>query len=141
MAALDAAGIKYLVIGGIALGYHGVPRFTKDLDVLVHIAPPDHEKLFECLRAYGAPVGMVTPGEFLEDDFIFYFGSPPWRVDILTSAPGIDFEAAYHDRTVMPMAGYMVQCLSREWLIRSKLASGRPQDLLDVESLRTKDSP
>ena len=135
MAALDASEIKYLIVGGIAVGYHSEPRFTKDLDVLVAISAPDHLRLYDCLASYGAPVGIVAPEEFLDDDFVFHFGAPPWRIDILTSIPGVTFEEAYADRVKLPLGSYEASLISKEWLIKAKRASGRPQDLLDLSKL------
>jgi hypothetical protein len=135
LAALDASEIRYLVVGGIAVGFHGEPRYTKDLDVLVHVSAPDHLKLFDCLKGFGAPVGVLQPEELLGEDFVFHFGSPPWRVDILTSIPGVAFESAYADRVSMPLAQYSATCISKEWLIKAKQASGRMQDLLDLKAL------
>lgn len=136
LVALDAAGIKYLTVGGIAVSYYAEPRFTKVLEVLVHIAKPDHEKLYNVLREFGAPVSILTSSEFLKDDFIFHFGVPPWRIDVLTSIPGVDFDLAYQDRAKLPLGTYSADCISKDWLIKAKAASGRPQDLLDLESLR-----
>lgn len=133
--AFDASGIKYLVVGGIAVAYHGEPRFTKDLDLLVQVGPNQHHELYRVLREFGAPVSIISPEELLLDDFVFHFGSPPWRIDVLTSVPGVDFDAAYQDRVKMPMGTYEADCISKTWLIRAKRASGRPQDLLDLEGL------
>jgi hypothetical protein len=135
LAAFDARGIRYLVVGGIAVGFHAEPRFTKDLDLLVHVREPEHERLFACLADFGAPVEILTPQEFLQDDFVFHFGIPPWRVDILTSIPGVDFEAAYAERVPLPLGEYSASCISRKWLIEAKRSSARPQDLLDLENL------
>jgi hypothetical protein len=133
--ALDASGIRYLVVGGIAVAFHAEPRFTKDLDLLITVSPPDHERLYRCLAEFGAPVSLITADELLHEDFVFHFGVPPWRVDILTSVPGVDFEEAYADRDELPLGDYKAACISKEWLIRAKRASGRPQDLLDLKSL------
>lgn len=135
MAAFDASGIRYLVVGGIAVGFHSEPRYTKDLDVLVTVHAPDHHRLYKCLADFGAPVTILTTEEFLQADFVFHFGSPPWRIDILTSIPGVDFEKAYADRVSLPLGDYEASCISRTWLIKAKRASGRPQDLLDLAAL------
>ena len=137
MAALDAAKIRYLVVGGIAVGFHAEPRYTKDLDLLITVRPPDHENLFRCLKEFGAPTHLIDPVELLEPDFIFHFGIPPWRIDILSSIPGIDFDEAYASRVALPLGEYSADCISKEFLIRAKRASGRPQDLLDLASLET----
>jgi len=135
LAAFDASGIRYLVVGGIAVGFHGEPRFTKDLDLLVHVETGRHGLLHQVLREFGAPVGIIRPEEFLQDDFVFHFGSPPWRIDILTSIPGVDFEDAYAERVKLPLGDYSADCISKSWLVKAKRASGRPQDLLDLQGL------
>jgi len=91
--------------------------------------------VYECLEEFGAPVSILTPEEFLQDDFIFHFGAPPWRVDLMTSIPGVDFEQAYSERGEIPLGEYHASCISREWLIKAKLASSRPQDLIDAGKL------
>jgi hypothetical protein len=135
LAALDDSGIRYLIVGGIAVGFHGEPRYTKDLDVLVQVSTSNSDLLYRCLADFGAPVGLIAREELLQTDFVFHFGSPPWRIDILTSIPGVDFELAYADRIELPLGEYRASCISKEWLIIAKRASGRPQDLLDLEGL------
>ena len=137
MAALDSYGIRYLVVGGIAVGYHAEPRYTKDLDLLVCVHDPDHRRLYDCLAEFGAPVSIMDAEELLREDFVFHFGVPPWRIDILTSIPGVDFDAAYRERVSLSLGDYQATCISREWLIKSKKASGRPQDRLDLEKLES----
>ncbi|HWD40185.1 MAG TPA: DUF6036 family nucleotidyltransferase [Fimbriimonas sp.] len=136
MSALESYGIKYLIIGGIAVGFYTEPRFTKDLDVLIAVSPEDIDRLFSALRDFGAPLHMVSPADFLQEDFVLYLGSPPWRIDILTSAPGIDFAEAYKDKKQVLLGGVRVNCISKEWLIKSKQASGRNQDLADLDALQ-----
>jgi len=135
LGALEDAGIRYLIVGGIALGLHAEPRYTKDLDVLVAVDSTNSATLFGVLKEFGAPVHLVGPEEFLAEDFIFHFGLPPWRIDILTSVPGVAFDAAYNDRIRMFLGPRQVDVISREWLIQSKKASGRIQDLADVAKL------
>ena len=137
MAALDSYEIRYLVVRGIAVGYHSEPPYTKNLDILVRVRDPDHRQLYDCLAEFGAPVTIMDPEELFQGDFVFDFGVPPWRIDILTSIPGVDFDAAYGDRVSLSLGEYQATCISREWLIRSKSASGRPQDRLDLESLES----
>ena len=133
--ALDDAKIRYLVVGGIAVGLHGEPRYTKDLDLLITVRPPDQQRLYDCLTEFGAPTHILAPDELLQDDFVFHFGAPPWRIDILTTIPGVDFEAAYAARVPLNLGEYTASCISKSDLIKSKRASGRPQDLIDLESL------
>lgn len=135
LAALDASEVRYLVVGGIAVGFHAEPRYTRDLDLLITVTGSEAVKLHACLKAYGAPVQILTPEELAGPDFIFHFGSPPWRVDVISALPGVDFEQAYAERVKMPLGSYLADCISREWLIRAKQTSWRPQDMLDLDSL------
>ncbi len=135
MAALDHFGVEYLIVGGVAVGFHAEPRFTKDLDVLVHVEPTNFESLMSALREFGAPLHLVKPEDFLRKDFVFFFGSPPWRIDILTSIPGVDFRQAYSERVQVKLGGVIVSCISKKWLISAKKASGRFQDLADIDAL------
>jgi hypothetical protein len=135
LAALDRYAIRYLVVGGVAVTFYSVLRYTKVLDLLVCVHTPEHERLYKCLAEFGAPIHLVTPEYFLRPDFVFHFGAPPWRVDILTSIPGVEFEEAYRDRQEMPIGDFTAACIPRQWLIRAKISSGRPQDMLDVASL------
>jgi hypothetical protein len=137
LAELDRSGIRYLIIGGIAVGIYSEPRFTKDLDVLIAVTGEEHHTVFGALQRFGAPTHLVRPEDFLKEDFVFHFGAPPWRIDILTSVPGVDFETAYAERSVMPLGSIRASFISREWLIRAKRASGRYQDLADVEKLES----
>lgn len=135
MAALDAAKIRYLIVGGIAVGYYAVPRLTKDIDVLVAVDPTNAQTLFDSLKEFGAPIHLVSPRDFESPDFVFYFGVPPWRVDILTSIPGVEFDEAYERRTVDSLGDYQANFISKDDLISAKRASGRVQDLQDLEAL------
>ena len=98
--------------------------------------PSNCGRLTEALREFGIPTYQVRPEEFLAEDFVFFIGVPPWRIDLLTSVPGVAFDQAYRDRVRVSLGGKKVDCISRDWLIKAKLASGRHQDLADVEALR-----
>lgn len=135
MAALDASAIRYLIVGGVAVGFHAEPRYTKDLDVLIHVSQKESRVLFQCLKDFGAPTSLISEEDLLKEDFVFHFGIPPWRIDILTTIPGVNFEAAYAERVKLPLDHYQADCISKAWLIKAKQASARPQDLLDLEGL------
>lgn len=135
LAALDGAGIRYLVVGGVAVGFHGEVRYTKDLDLLLAIDRENVATLVAALREFGVAVPLATEQELLTEDFIFWFGAAPWRIDLLTTIPGVDFEEAYAERVPMPLGDRTATCISRRHLIAAKLASDRTQDFADVENL------
>lgn len=135
--ALNANAVKYLLIGGHAFGVHAYPRTTKDLDVFIRSDPDNAKAVFNALVQFGAPLDGMSPADFANGDGIFQIGQPPERVDVLQRIDGITFDEAWANRVQGKIDGEVdAAIISREDLIRNKLASGREQDLLDVKVLR-----
>ena len=136
----NAGRVRYLVIGGFAVIQYAEPRFTADLDLWVGTDPRNAGAVYEALREFGAPLSGLTAGDFAEEGYFYQMGVPPVRVDVLMGIPGIGFEEAWARRVEIDFDGLPVPFISREDLITAKRASGRPQDLIDVQSLlRTDD--
>jgi predicted nucleotidyltransferase len=134
--AFNENGVRYLVVGGYALGAYTEPRATKDLDLFIATDESNSEAVFRALAAYGAPLEGFTPADF-RDESAFQIGQPPARVDILQRISGIEFEEAWKNRIEGMIEGEVVApVISREDLIRNKLQAGRDRDLLDVKALR-----
>lgn len=128
--------VKYLIVGGAAFIHHAEPRYTKDIDIWVDPDPANAQRVFDCLTRFGAPLTSVTAADFTNEDIFYQMGRSPNRVDILVSVSGLTFDEAWDRRTTADVEGVPVPMLSREDLITSKLAAGRPQDLVDVATLR-----
>ena len=136
----DAGRVRYLVIGGYAVIQYAEPRFTADLDLWVGTDPRNADAVYRALREFGAPLSGLTVDDFAEEGYFYQMGAPPVRVDVLMGIPGVEFEAAWNRRMAVDFDGLPVQFISREDLIAAKRASGRPQDMTDVQSLlRTND--
>jgi len=134
--AFNAHKVKYLVVGGYAFGVHLEPRTTKDIDLWIQTDPENAKAVFQALAEFGAPIAGMSPDDFM-DGTIFQMGRPPERIDILQKIDGITFDEAWVHRLEGLIDGETTALvISREDLIRNKLASGRDQDLLDVRSLR-----
>jgi hypothetical protein len=127
--------VKYLVIGGYAVVQYAEPRFTKDLDVLISTDTANAEAVYNALREFGAPLAGLTPKDFSEEGFFFQMGVPPIRVDVLMGIPGINFEDCWSRRMEVDFDGLKVVFISKNDLIASKRAAGRPQDLIDADLL------
>ena len=127
--------VKYLVIGGYALIQYSEPRFTKDLDLWISVEKKNAIAVFNALKSFGAPLLDLTAADFSEEGYFYQMGMPPVRVDILMGIPGIDFNSAWVNRNEVDFDGLLVPFISKHDLILTKIASGRPQDLLDVDSL------
>jgi predicted nucleotidyltransferase len=136
--ALNARGVKYLVIGGQAVSIHAEPRGTKDLDVFIKADEENSKAVFAALADYGAPLGGMTPADFNDKPTtVFQMGVEPGRVDILQGIAGVHFDEAWECRVEELLDGNTpAHIISREHLIQNKLAVGRFQDLADVEKLR-----
>ena len=129
-------GVEYLVVGGYAFGVHAEPRATKDLDIFIRSDERNSKAVFRALAQYGAPLQDLTPSDFM-DGTTFQIGQPPARIDILQQIDGVTFEEAWKNRIEGVIDGQIrAAVISREDLIRNKLASGREQDVLDVKTLR-----
>ena len=134
--ALNAHDVKFLVVGGYAFGAYTEPRATKELDIFIRADESNSEAVYRALADFGAPLHNLSPADF-RDGSCFQIGTPPGRIDILQQIDGITFDEAWKNRVEADLAGDMrVAVISREDLIRNKLASGREQDLLDVKKLR-----
>jgi hypothetical protein len=134
--ALNANAAEYLIVGGYALAVHLIPRMTKDLDLFIRSDPENAKAVFRALAQFGAPLEGMTEADFV-DGTIFQIGQEPDRIDILQRIDGVSFDEAWANRIEGAVDGEVpASVISRDDLIRNKLASGREQDLLDVKKLR-----
>ncbi|MDE0141579.1 MAG: nucleotidyltransferase [Caldilineaceae bacterium] len=131
----NANSVKYLVNGGYALIQYTEPRFTKDLDLLTGTDISNASAEFKALREFGAPLSGMTEDDFAEEGYFYQMGVSPVRIDAFMGIPGIEFEAAWERRMETDINGLIVPYISLEDLITAKLASVRPQDLIDVQNL------
>lgn len=138
LAKLNAHDVKYLVIGGHAVSLHAEPRGTKDLDVFIRADEKNSRAIFAALAEYGAPLAGLSPADFNDKPTtVFQMGVPPARVDILQGIAGVEFDEAWECRVEGLLdINTPAHIISREHLIKNKLAVGRYQDLADVEKLR-----
>jgi hypothetical protein len=135
---LNAHRVKYLVIGAYAVAIHAQPRATKDLDILVKADPENAKAVYAALIEFGAPLQGLTPADFEVPGPFFRMGRDPVGVDILTTIPGVDFDAAWTRRVedvFYEETNLRINFISREDLLAAKRAAGRQQDLADIEAI------
>lgn len=135
LSALNDEKVKYLIVGGYAVIKHTEPRYTKDLDLWVSPESENAEKVFAALQKFGAPLADITVEDFTNQTIVYQMGRSPSRVDILMSLKGLDFESCWNRRVDAMVGNIATQFLAAEDLIVNKRLAGRPQDLIDVESL------
>jgi predicted nucleotidyltransferase len=132
---LNANQVRYLVVGGYAVALHGHPRYTKDLDVWVECSQENAPTLLQALEQFGMGSLGLTVDDFLVPDQVVQLGYPPNRIDILVGVSGVEFADCYPNRVKVVLDGVEVNFIDLENLKKNKKASGRLQDLADLENL------
>ena len=133
--AFNEGGVRYLIVGGLALAFHDQPRFTKRIDVWVDPTDENAMLVYRALASFGAPLDKVTPEDFSKDDVVFQIGVAPLCVDVMTSITGVAFDDAYASREKSSYGDVPVNIIGRAELIANKRAAARPQDLVDLDNL------
>jgi hypothetical protein len=132
---LNENKVRYLIIGGFAVAFHGYPRFTKDIDIWLGLNPENAKNVVKTLNDFGfESLGLVV-NDFLEPDTIIQLGYPPNRIDLIMTASGIEFDECYQSRIVEEIDGVNLFFIDLENLKKNKQATGRAQDLADIENL------
>ena len=127
--------VEYLVIGAHAVMFYARPRFTKDLDVWVNPTQENATRVWKALEKFGAPLEGIAAKDFMDRQMVYQIGVEPNRIDIMLSTPGVEFDAAWKNRTESRYGGVPIAIISSADLIKTKKATGRPQDLLDADEL------
>lgn len=132
--------VRFLVVGAYAMGAHGYPRATGDIDIWVESSPENSAKVYQTLLDFKAPTIQVNPKTFTRPGVIFQIGLAPRRIDIITKISGVDFKKAYPKRKNIAVENLMIPFLSKADLIKNKSATGRDKDKLDVKYLKQRKS-
>lgn len=134
---LKSHRVEFLVVGAHALAYHGVPRFTEDVDFFVRRTRENIDRLADALTEFGIPVHVAARKEMTSKDRgVIFIGEKPNRADFLNFLDGLEFESAWQNRKAGVLAESEVDFISLADYIATKKASGRPKDLADLTLLR-----
>ena len=132
---LHSHQVEYLLIGGYAVGYHGYPRATGDMDIWIAIEPHNAEKVVAALKEFGFDVPELSVDMFLQEKRVIRMGVPPLKIDITTTISGVSFAECYAERIVEILDGVRVNLIGLKHLKANKKASGRLKDLTDLQNL------
>lgn len=132
---LNASRVRYLIVGGYAVAVHGHPRYTKDIDIWIEMSEEKAHRLVQALDDFGFGSLGLQPADFLQPDQIVQLGYPPARIDLLTTLVGVDFDTCHASRVDVLIDDVVASFIDLENLKRNKRASGRLQDLADLENL------
>ncbi|MEI6666596.1 MAG: hypothetical protein WCP29_00465 [Acidobacteriota bacterium] len=135
MRSLNDQGVEYLVVGGYAVGYYGYPRATADIDLWVAIHPDNASRVLQAVHAFGFDRPELTVALLMKPDQIIRMGIPPFRIELMTTISGVEFNQCYRSRTVAELDDVTVSLISLAHLKINKRAAGRFKDLDDLEHL------
>ncbi len=132
---LNSYEVEYLLVGGYAVGYHGYPRATGDMNIWIAVSDSNARRTAEALTAFGMPQESLPEKLFLEKDKVIRMGVPPVRIEIITGASGVVFEECYSRREIIDIDGIPVNIISLLDIRENKRAAGRHKDLEDLNHL------
>lgn len=135
IALLEEEKVEYLVVGGYAVGLHGFPRYTGDIDFFVAISDENADRILRVFARFGFGDIGLSAGDFLEKDYVVEIGREPRKIQVLTGIDGVLFGECFDRRVEVAIEGMNVKFIGKDDLIRNKAASGRPKDRIDVEEL------
>jgi hypothetical protein len=133
---LEKHHVEYLVVGGYAVGFHGFPRYTGDLDVFVAISPRNAEGLVRAFSDFGFSGMGLKEADFLDQEIIVEIGREPNKIQVLTGIDGVGFEVCYRHRVLYREGALSIPFIAFEELMANKAASPRAKDKIDFEELR-----
>ncbi len=140
IALLNSNEVEYLVVGAFAVGFHGYPRYTGDLDILIRPTPENADKVIRVLSRLGFGNMGISSTDLQKPDHVIQLGINPNRIDILTTISGVTFESGWASRCDADLDGVPVHFIGKEELILNKESTGRARDLGDAEELRKRKS-
>lgn len=140
IACLTAHGVEFVIVGAYALAYHGAPRFTGDLDILVRPTLDNASRLITALGAFGFQTEL-TAQAVTDERRMIEMGVPPVQIHVMSAISGVDWTEIWEHRVDGPFGQRVVPYIGRDTLIRNKRAAGRPKDLSDVDALEHGDDP
>jgi hypothetical protein len=132
---LNRHNVLYIIVGSYALAFHGAPRYTGDIDILVKPDPENAKRIMKTLQDFGFGATGLTESDFISPDKIIQLGYPPVRIDLLTSISGVDWETAENGCTPGQFGEVPVKYLGKKEFIINKRATNRKKDQADLEAL------
>jgi hypothetical protein len=135
-ALLSARDVEYVIVGAHALAFHGAPRFTGDLDILVRPTEESGRRLLAAIADFGFPTTPVTPLDIVIGKKVIEMGVPPVQIHVMSAIDGVAWDEVWASREMGAFGARAVAFIGRDAFLRNKRAAGRPKDLADIEALR-----
>ena len=136
IALLNKSKIEYLIVGGYAVGLHGYPRYTGDIDIWIKTNEANSEKMVKILNEFGFNSYDIKKEDFLKLDNVIQLGYPPYRIDLMMLIDGVTFDECYANRIKKEIDEIEIDFIGYDDLIKNKRASGRDKDINDINNLK-----
>lgn len=133
---LNDNNVRFLIVGGYAVAFHGHPRYTKDLEIWIWVDEQNAENVIKALDQFEYSSLQLGPADFLDANMVIQLGYPPNRIDLIMGLAGVEFDTCYRARVEEEIEGVILPFIDIENLKKNKKASGRYQDLADLENLQ-----
>jgi predicted nucleotidyltransferase len=133
---LNKHNAEYLIVGGYAVGLHGHPRYTGDLDIWLNPTEENAMKILQCVNEFGFSSFNLKVEDFTKEGNIIQLGYPPLRIDLLTEIDGVSFSDCFENRKVVDIDNLKVNFIGYQDLLKNKKETGRPKDLDDIDNLK-----
>ncbi len=138
---LNSNEVEYLIVGALAVSWHGFSRYSADIDFLIRPSQTNAVRVLRALLQFGFGSLDITPSDLTVEGRVVQLGYEPNRIDLMTSVTGVSFEEAWEDRAPGDLDGIPVNFIGRASLLRNKEATGRARDRIDAEELRRQKPP
>jgi hypothetical protein len=135
-ALLTARAVEFVIVGAHALAFHGAPRFTGDLDILVRPTEENGERLLSAISNFGFPTPSLTPADIVEGSKVIEMGVAPVQIHVMSQIDGVTWDEVWASRDLGTFGSGTVAFIGRDAFLRNKRAAARPKDLADIDALR-----
>lgn len=135
VALLKEHGAEYMIVGGYAVGVHGYPRYTGDLDIWLNPSKANAVQVLKAIDDFGFGSFKLTVADLTKEGNVIQFGQPPLRIDLLTSIDGVTFDDCYANRKEVTFDGLTMHFIGYHDLVKNKRTTGRHRDLDDIENM------
>jgi len=140
IACLSEHHVDFVLVGGYALGFHGVVRATGDIDFLYRRTAKNVRDLCAAMNDFGAPREVIDQASLMTPGIVTQFGNPPYRIDLLNEIDGVGFLEVWRGTTVATLDGQTIRVIGLSELKKNKNATGRQTDEEDVRRLTSRKS-
>ena len=127
--------VEYLIVGGYAVGIHGYPRYTGDLDIWINNTNENARRILKCVNEFGFSSYNLSVSDFTKQGNIIQLGYPPVRIDIINQVDGVNFGECFKNKKEIMTENITLYFIGYDDLLKNKKKTSRSRDIDDIENL------